>query len=225
MGKQTFSGMDKQTGQISTADRTAEFIKSHPYIKSCLKNGLINYSSLARFIAKELGIQKSSSKEAILIAARRFKERLNLDLASEKRVKELLSNSEIELRNKIQVFILEKVVNIDAIEDAGKKIRKESGTFLLLDGSDNHTLITQEKYGDLITGVCRQKIIKKEKGLAMLLIKSNKEIEQTVGVISFITSLFAENGVNILELASCWADTILVIESKDIAKALEFLRF
>ena len=56
----------------NTTELTHEYVHEHPHIKHCLKQGLINYSSLARFIAKELDIEKKTSKEAILIAAGRL---------------------------------------------------------------------------------------------------------------------------------------------------------
>lgn len=209
----------------TTTELTIEYIKEHPDIKSCLKKGLINYSALSRLIAKELDIEKKTSKEAILIAARRFREKIKKEEAYENRIRELLSKSEIELRNKIIVFILDKDFNPDLIEGLQNKIRKESGIFFLLEGSDNYTLITQEKYEDIIEPNLRKFIIQKTKDLALVIFKSPKEIEHICGVVAYITSLFAENGVNILEFLSCWTDTLFIINSKDVNKTLNFLRF
>ena len=71
----------------TTAEITVEYIKEHSDIKSCLKKRLLNYSSLSRLIAKELDIEKKTSKEAILIAARRFREKLKKELDHEKDIK------------------------------------------------------------------------------------------------------------------------------------------
>lgn len=209
----------------TTTELTNEYINEHPYIKSCLKKELINYSSLSRMIAQELGIGKKTSMEAILIAARRFKEKLKKDEGHEKKIKDLLVDSEIEIKNKIIVFILEKTLNFESLDELQKKIKKESGTFYLLEGSDNYTLITQEKYSDLINKNFKLKLIKSNKGLALINLKTSKEIEKTPGVLAFITSLFAENSVNIIEFLSCWTDTLFIIDAKDINKAIEFLRF
>ncbi|MBI2662417.1 hypothetical protein HYX11_03080 [Candidatus Woesearchaeota archaeon] len=54
---------------------------------------------------------------------------------------------------------------------------------------------------------------------------SSKEIEQIVGVLSYLTSLFSENGVNIVEFLSCWTDTLFIINSADIPKTLPLLKF
>lgn len=214
--------MEKQQSKTTT-ELTNEYIKNHPYIKSCLKKGLINYSSLARLIAKELKIEKHTSKEAILIAARRFQDRLKNELNHDKNVKSLLSKSETEIKNKIVVFILEKNLNQDYVDTIQKIVKKESGTFYILEGSDNTTLITQDKYSNLIKNKFKEKIIKENNNLTLITIKSPKELETTPGWVSYLTSLFAENGVNILEFLSCWTDTLFVIDAKDLSKTIRFL--
>ena len=197
---------------------TITYIKEHPSIKNCLKQGLINYSSLARLIAKELDIEKKMSKEAILIAARRFKESLRKELSREEDVRKLMGSSEIEVRNKISVLILKKTA-LDYIDEFTQKIRANGGLVYVLEGSDNYTIITQDKY---VNGLDRF-IIKKSDGLALIILKSPKDIEWQVGVIAYLTSLFAEHGVNILEMLSAWTDTLFVIEAKDVNLALGFL--
>ena len=209
----------------NTAEITNEYINEHPYIKNCLKKGLINYSALARYLAKELEIEKKSSKEAILIAARRKHDILKKELTQEKEISKLLLNSEIEIKNKIVVFILEKRINFDVLEKIQKKIKKETGISYVLEGSDNYTVITQEKYAHLIEKYLKTSIIKLNKKLVIINIKSAKEIETISGVVSYLTSLFAENGVNIYEFLSCWTDTLFVIDSKDLNKAINFLNF
>ncbi len=209
----------------TTTEQTQEYIKEHPDIKSCLKKGLINYSSLARFIAKEIKIEKKTSKEAILIAARRFKEKLKQEISYEAEIRKVLAESEIEIKNKMIVFILQKNINFESIQEIQTNIKKEYGSFYLIEGSDNCTIITQDKYASLIDKKFNQKIIQKNKELALINFKSTKEIEKIRGVVAYLTALFNEHGVNIVELLSCWTDTLFVISSKDTTKALNFLKF
>ena len=56
-------------------------------------------------------------------------------------------------------------------------------------------------------------------------IKSAEAIEEIIGVVAYLTSLFAENGVNVIEFSSCWHETIFIIDPKDVSKALGFLKF
>ncbi|HLC85276.1 MAG TPA: hypothetical protein VJH22_05780 [Candidatus Nanoarchaeia archaeon] len=209
----------------TTTHLTIAYIKERPDVKSCLKKGLINYSSLARLISKDLDIEKKTSKEAILIAARRFRERLKEDVVQEKRIKDLLARSEIEIKNKIVVLVFSKSMNPDKIEALQQKVRKEAGTFYFLEGSDNYTLITQEKYLSTVENLNKQHIIKTSNNLALIMFKSPKEIEQVMGVISFLSSLFTEHGINIVELVSVWTDTLFVVNANDVTKTMEFLRF
>ncbi len=211
--------------QKSTTELTKEFIKEHPAIKSCLGMGLINYSALSRHIAKELGIEKKTSMEAILVAARRFQLELGKDRRQVEQIKNLLARSEVELRNKITVLIVEKSFDVEQINSIHQNIHKDHNPFYFLEGSDNYTIITTDKYLPLLEVKLRGKILKKHHNLALIMFKSAKEIESQLGVIAYLTSLFAENGVNIVEFLSCWTDTLFVINTKDVPKALAFLRF
>lgn len=209
----------------NTAEITSQYINEHPYIKHCLKKGLINYSALARHIAKELDIGKKSSKEAILVAARRKHESLKGEIRQEKEIRRLLSDSEMEIKNRMAVFILDKGADFDSLKMMQAKAKKESGLSYALEGSGNYTVIIQEKYSRLVEKGMRHHIIKANRNMALIIIKSPKEIEGLPGVVAYLASLFAENGVNIYEFLSCWTDTIFIISQSDISRAVNFLSF
>ena len=209
----------------STTDITNKYIREHPDIKNCLKKGIINYSSLARLISKELKIEKFTSKEAILIAARRFREQLKKEAVQERQIRELLSSSEIEVKNKISVLIADKSISIDEVDETAKPVNKERGLFYFLEGSLSYTIITQAKYIHGFEANLKGHIIRQHGNLVMINIKSSKEIEATRGVVAYLTSLFAENNVNIIEFLSCWTDTIFLIEENDLPRAIGFLKF
>jgi aspartokinase len=204
----------------STTELTNSYINEHPHIKSCLKKGLVNYSSLARLISKDLKIEKKTSKEAILIAARRFHDKLKKELNFDKGVANLLKDSELEIKNKIAVFVIEKNVDYQSLERLQKEVKRENGLLYLLEGTSTYTIITQEKYSK-IPG----RHIFTNHNLALITIKSSADLENIPGVMSYLTSLFSENGVNIAELVSCWKDTMFVIDVKDVNKCMEFLKF
>jgi len=212
--------MDKSTSQL-----TIDYIKDHPSIKSCLKKGLINYSALSRLISRDLNVEKISSKEAILVAARRFREQMRKEENLERGIVSLLSRSEVSIKNKIVVLILKKGLDINLLDRAQNEVRKDSGTFFLLEGSNNWTLITQERYLSIVEPLAHSKIIKKERGLALVAISSSVDIETTPGVVAYLSALFFENGVNILEFLSCWTDTLFIIDSRDVGKTMGFLKF
>ena len=203
---------------------TEKFVQEHPYIRSCLKKGLINYSSLARMIASQNNLDINKNFDAILIACRRYKEKTKQD-SNEKEIMELLGNSKLEVKNKIVAVVLESSTphtNIDLVE---KKVRKQNEVFRLIEGASSITLVTADEYSKLIHYTFKQNIIKETKGLVEITLKTSKDIEDIPGVMAFLYSLFAEFGINIIETMSCWTDTIFLIDEKDLAKVMEVLRF
>ena len=53
--------MAETVSRESLAERTRIYIDAHPSIKDCVAKGLINYSSLARLIMKDLEVGVCSS--------------------------------------------------------------------------------------------------------------------------------------------------------------------
>ena len=76
-----------------------------------------------------------------------------------------------------------------------------------------------------IKQIFRNKILKENKNLVEVILKSPKQIETTTGVISYLYSLLGENGINIYETLSCWTDTIFLIEEKYLSRVVELLMF
>ena len=127
--------------------------------------------------------------------------------------------------NKKNFLILNKSTDLDYLIELQKNVKKEEGIMHVLEGTDNYTIITQERYILKLYEKFENNIIKSHENLVIIDFKSPEEIEKITGVISYLTSLFAENGVNILEFLSCWRDTIFVIDKKDINKAIDLLNF
>jgi aspartokinase len=210
---------------VTITDQTIKYVNEHPDIKYCLKQGLINFSELARRIAKELDIEKEKPFEAIVIALRRYKERLEKDQENDIRIRQVLAKSEINIKNRIVVFILSKTIRPVTILEAENRVRKEQGLIYVLEGSESYIIITNEKYGQILDSKFRQYIIQKHRDLALISLITAKDIEKTRGVLAYLAGTFAENGVNIIEVLSCWTDTLFVIREQDLDKAVGFLKF
>ena len=209
----------------TTTELTKQYLKEHPSIKDCLKHGIINYSKLSRKIAKELDIQKKTSLEAILIACRRYEDKIKNEKVLENKIIDILKRSELEIKNKIIVCIVDKRKYYGKIAELERKIQKNADTFYSIEGSKVFTIITSEKNLEHLQSFFENSIIKISKNLAMITIKSPKELETTPGVNAFVYSKFREYGINIVEQMSCWTDTIVVISEEDISNAMRFLKF
>ena len=209
----------------TTTELTEIYLSNHPSIKDCLKQGLINYSKLSRKIAKELDIEKKTSIDAILIAARRYEDKIKKEKTREEEIIKILKESELEIKNKIIVSIIKKEFTPEDFFKFEKNIKKEGDIIYLIEGTKTYTLITTEKYLEELKEFFSNKIVKITKEQVMIIMKNPKGIEETTGFTAYLYSRFGEHGVNILETMSCWTDTIFVISENDISKVLKFLKF
>lgn len=209
----------------TTTKLTEKYLAEHPSIRDCLKHGIINYSKLSRKIANELDIEKKTSLEAILIACSRYEAKLKEEKILEDKILEILKKSELEIKNKIVVAIIDKKSYMENLIKIEKKIRLTTDVFYVVEGTKVFTVIISEKYLEDLQTLFDKNIIKISKNLAMITIKSPKDLENTPGVNAYIFSMFGEHGVNIIEQMSCWTDTIIVISEDDIAQVMSFLKF
>ncbi len=204
---------------------TQSYISEHPSVKDCLKNGLINYSSLSRHIASELKLDLKKNFDAILIACRRFRRKLKKEEIFENKILKVLKESKVEVKNKVIAIVLEKDIFFENLFNLEKEIKKRNEIFRIIEGISAITIITTEDFLGLIKKYFKNKIILENKNLVEITIKSPEEIETLPGTYAYLCSLFSENNINIVETLSCWTDTIFLIQENDVGKAVNLLRF
>ena len=204
---------------------TEQYISEHPFVKDCLKKGLVNYSSLTRQICLDQDLDAKKNFDAVLIACRRYYQKIKTEATTEKKILDILKNSKIEVKNKINVVVLEKNIIFSNLLDIEKEAKKLLDTFHIIEGANAVTIITSNDFSKRIKRTFRNKIIKENTDLVEVILKSPQQIETTAGVVSYVYSLLGENGVNIFETLRCWTDTIFLVEEKDLSKVMELLRF
>ena len=201
------------------------YIMQHPSVKDCVKNGLINYSSLSRQILSELGLSPKNHFDAVLIACRRTRSKLRKEDELEKKILKILKESKIEIKNKIIAVVVEKDIYFETLLSMEKEMRKRKEVFRVIEGASAITIITSEDFLESIKKNFKNKIILENINLAEITIKSPREMETTPGAFAYLCSLFGENNINIVETLSCWTDTIFLIDEKDTGKVMGLLRF
>jgi len=204
---------------------TEQYIQEHPSIKDCLRKGMINYSALTRKIAEERNLDLKKNFDAILIACRRYYSKIKKEAVLEDKILDLLKRTKLEVKNKIIVTVIEKDIYFNHLLELQKTIKNKAEVFHVIEGSSTITLITAQEFKDDIKKLFKNKIIKITENLAEVNLKSTEELENTPGVISYLTSLLSENGINIIETMSTWTDTLFVISEEDIAKVMVVLKF
>lgn len=204
---------------------TEQYINEHPSIKDAVRKGLINYSALTRKITEDLNLDPKKNFDAILIACRRYYNKVKKEKILEDKILNILRQSKLEVKNKIVVALIEKDVYYGNLMELQKEVKKKAELFHIIEGSNTITLITSHEFLDNIKKLLKNKIMKITENLAEVNLKSSEDMEDTPGVIAYLTTLLAENGINIIETMSTWTDTLFVVAEKDIAKVMEVLRF
>jgi len=204
---------------------TEDYINEHPSIKDCVRKGMINYSALTRKIASDMELDLKKNFDAILIACRRYYNKVRKEKVLEDKILDILRQSKLEVKNKIVVVLVEKDVYYGHLLELQKEVKKKAELFHIIEGSSTMTVITSHEFLGDIKKLLRNKIMKITENLAEVTLKSSEDMEDTPGVVAYLATLLAENGINIIETMSTWTDTLFVIAEKDIAKVMELLRF
>ena len=184
----------------------AQSVRSHlqnkPYLLEALEKGIVNLSELSRQIQEELKIENMSAVKAAL---RRFSKELQKHKQNrEEKVLQVLNRSAMAVYDRKSVIITTKEISTKT----GMKVDLLGKVVYLLDRSN-----MPERTSALV----------KHDNCTMIVVHSPKELEATPGVVAFLTTLLAEQNVNIIEFISCWTETIIVVEKKDSLKAYEVL--
>lgn len=187
---------------MTIAQNVRNHLRNKPYLLEALEKGIVNLSELSRQIQIEL---KTNNTSAVKAALRRFSEELQKHKQKrEEKVLQLLKRSSIAVFDRKSVMITSKEMQ----SKTGMKVDLPGKFVYLLDRAD-----LPERISTLV----------KHENCTMIVIHSPEELEATPGVVAFLTTLLAEQNVNMIEFISCWTETIIVVEKKDSLKTYEVL--
>jgi len=187
---------------MTIAQSVRNHLRNKPYLLEALEKGIVNLSELSRQIQKEL---KTSNTPAVKAALRRYAMDLQKHKQKrEERVLQVLKRSGITVFDKKAVIITSKELETSS----GMKVDLLGKHVYLLDKGE-----LPERVSTLV----------KHDNCTMIVVHSPEELEATPGVVAFLTTLLAEQNVNMIEFISCWTETIIVVEKKDSLKTYEVL--
>jgi len=187
---------------MTIAQGVRDYLKNKPYVLEALEKGIVNLSELSRQIQDELG---TKDIVAIKAALRRFSEELQKHKQKrEEKVLELLKKSGVSVFDRKSVVIATRELEVES----GMKVNLLNKIVYLLDKNNLPRKLGALKIHDNCT---------------LIVIHSPEELETTPGVVAFLTTLLAEQKINIIEFISCWTETIIVVEKKDSLRTYETL--
>jgi len=180
---------------MSVREHVEDYVEQRPFLQEALAQDIVNFSALARNMKPEI----DGGVEAIKVALRRHREDLQEERGRRREVAgKVMKGTSIRLRSGVKVQKTEE--SVDCIVGA----RTGNGyTAVVETGADSH--------GEEIT----------EQVLISLV--SPEDLEDTPGVIAYLSNLLAGKDINITELISCREDTHIVLDMEDSTEAFELL--
>ena len=205
----------------SVAERTRAYIDAHPSVKDCMAKDLINYSSLARLIMKDLGLK---NEEAAMIACRRYAQKLS-KRDHEGDILAILADSRLEVKTKICIVTASNDWTVlQRLERLFTKLINQKALMQVIQGAQAITIIADEKLrNEVVNDVGETNVLKVREDLVEITVKSPQKIGETSGVFSYLASNLSEQGVNMVENVSCYTDTIFIVHEKDMIQAYSLL--
>ena len=128
----------KQWG-MSSAAKVELYVSKRPYIKEALAEGIINYSSLARKIVEEEGLD---SFDAVKVALSRYEEHISTERVERRsKVEKVLEDTSLEVRPGLDVVKEQR-------EEAVVSAKTKNGFTSVIEGGDK-ALISLESPSSL----------------------------------------------------------------------------
>jgi aspartokinase len=210
---------DKPT-RVPIAKIVRDYVDTHPSIKDCLKDDLVNLSALSRQIMKERGL---TSMEATLVACRRYQDASPRH--NERIIKTTLAKSKVEMSSKVAIVTLRNDWQIyGKLQGFLRKALSEGHVPKLIQGSKAITLITDENTAQSVEEeLGKNNLLGFDKGLVEISVTSPESIRTTPGIMSYLYGSLSSNGINVLETMSTYTDTIFIVDPDNMMRAFEVL--
>lgn len=192
---------------VSTSEIVKQYIQKRPSLYESLEKDIVNYSALARLIAKELRERsgKDRSVTSIKMALIRNRDLLIKEKNKERKdIEKIYGDTTVEIKDK--VCVVHSKSNLDLSPLVYSKTKS------------GYTYIVEENE---VTQLNKLNTIKMKENQCLITLKSTFEVEEVLGVLGHILSSLAGRHVNTTEIISCREDTHIVVNRKDAPKAFE----
>ncbi|MEK7517128.1 MAG: aspartate kinase [Patescibacteria group bacterium] len=210
---------------ITISEAAKRIIERSRYLQEALEKGLINTSSLARYIKPELEemLVKKTSNSAIIMAIRRIVRGLKPRFT----YKNIFKNTPdmITRSNLIEINIANSKDLFEKYPDLFKLKSHAESFFTITEGVFETTIIlSRDLYSSIKRLLKDQDIVDEFHDLCSITIRLPKEAIFSPGVFYFFLKSLAWEGVNIIEVVSAYRELTLILERKDTNKAFSIVQ-
>ncbi len=211
------------------AQAVSEILDEMGFLRLALKNDLINYSALARFILpsleQRLGGRKASMDAVIMAVRRHAKTAGEDDLRSD--LLQLLGSARIVLRTGMSVLHLRRSSELYAklVEFEKTHVNWHAGDKIYVNQrSEELMVIANRKLLPLLHAVIdRDDVLMEYPGVALITIENEEEANKIAGVLAFIANQLEAVNVNMYAVFNSVTKMSFVVSEADAARAYERL--
>lgn len=212
----------------TTSSLVENYIKSKPFILSALSQGIINLTSLARLIMKELQLElgKETKEGAVVMALKRLTEELDFKM-NYKILKVLNGIGEITVRSSLTdyTFALSKTI-FDKQVQLLSEIKNQSDVFYTSSRGVNETnIVVSDAINKLVEDLfLEEKLLQKTSNLASITVKLPKENVTVSGIYYFIFQRLAWEGIIINEVISTTHEFTIIVGDEQVDIAFKIIK-
>ena len=212
--------------KANVAGMVREILLSDPSLYRCLEAGVLNYSKLARVLKPilsafaEFEVSESSIKMALIRLKSKIKES---PLLASRDVLSIVANSHVEVKTGVSVVIASIAQLREIVASISKISLKTRFIAMIQSGPAVTIVLDEEALNDFLSAINESDVIEVQRDLAAIVVTSPREIMWVPGVIAYITSVLAQNGINIVHIGSSYTDTVIVISKSDLMRAFNTL--
>lgn len=211
---------------VTVAEGTKRIIERSRYLQEALEKGLINISSLARYIKPELEqmLIKNVSNSAIIMAIRR----MTKSLKPQFKYKNIFNAPPdmISRSNLVEINIANSRYMSEKYRDLINLSKSQTESFFTLtEGVFETTIIlSRDLYPNIKKLLKDENVVAEFYDLCSITIRLPKKAIYTPGVFYFFLKSLAWEGINIIEVVSAYKEFTVILERKDTNKAFSILQ-
>ncbi len=211
---------------ITVPEATRKVIERSRYLAEAMSKGLINYSSLARYIKPELEqmLVKNVSESSIIMALKRlepyFQPKYKHVTVFQNPPEMIVRSNLVEITVANSEEMTKKLPQIMAVYANQQKYY-----FTITEGVSETTIIASHDLFDKIKTILNgEKVVETYVDLSSITIRLPKEVLESPGIFYFFLKSLAWEGINIIEIVSTYLEFTIILEDKNVNKAFAILK-
>lgn len=213
---------------ITISQAVKNIVNRKPFIIEALEDGIINYSSLAKFIKSDVEqlVGKKVNEGAIIMSLRRFESLRSIEIT--RKIDSLIKKlGDIIVRSNLVDYTFR---NSDTLLKKQQNLLKIIGErrdffYTISQGVYETTFVLSDQIRDEIPQIFEgEKLISYSYGLSSITIKLPTENVEQPGLYYYIFRKLAWEGINILEVVSTSNEFTILLKDQEIDRAFSVIK-